>query len=385
MTNSVKIDKRLLFPVLMGFFIMGFCDIVAPISGRISTEFSAEQQPIVNFLPTMVFLWFLILSTPMAGLMNNIGRKKIALIGYLFSVVGLMVPYIAGVDCSLTYYFIGFGLLGIGNTAIQVAINPLLATIVPSAKMTSYLAIGQIFRNTSLLLLAPIVTLLIAYFGSWQLLLPIYAGLTILGGVWLLFTEVKEPEVKGDSVGMIDCFRLLANPTVAICAAGIACFIAADVGIGFLSARLLDNPDSILTSTGFYACRIVGTLVGAYVLIRMSDIKYLRWNMSATLVLCVVLMFTRSEIATYALIGVLGFAMSCVFATFYAVATKCVPEKANEIAGLMIMVISAGAISGPAVGGIIRATGEVRYGLLFVIVCVLYLVWASFKIKNRKL
>lgn len=69
-----------------------------------------------------------------------------------------MTPYAAGADCALGWYFAGFGLLGVGNTAIQVAVNPLLATIVPGERMTSYLTVGQIFRNTSLLLLAPIVT-----------------------------------------------------------------------------------------------------------------------------------------------------------------------------------------------------------------------------------
>lgn len=180
-----KVDKRVLGPVLMGFFIMGFCDMVAPITGRIALEFPASRQAAVSFLPTMVFLWFLVLSTPLAALMNRIGRKATALIGYAFTVVGLMVPYVAGEGCALGWYFAGFGLLGVGNTAIQVAINPLLATIVPGERMTSYLTVGQIFRNTSLLLLAPIVTALVALTGSWRLLLPIYAGLTVLGGLWL--------------------------------------------------------------------------------------------------------------------------------------------------------------------------------------------------------
>ena len=39
-----KVDKRVLGPVLMGFFIMGFCDIVAPISGRIATEFPHRSR-----------------------------------------------------------------------------------------------------------------------------------------------------------------------------------------------------------------------------------------------------------------------------------------------------------------------------------------------------
>lgn len=87
-----KVDRRLLAPVLMGFFIMGFCDMVAPVTSKISEEFSQAQQQAVNFLPSMVFLWFLLLSTPIAALMNRIGRKATAMIGYAFTVVGLLVP-----------------------------------------------------------------------------------------------------------------------------------------------------------------------------------------------------------------------------------------------------------------------------------------------------
>lgn len=380
-----RVDRRLLLPVLMGFFIMGFCDMVAPITRMIGEEFDAAQQPAVNFLPTMVFLWFLLLSTPTAGVMNRIGRKATAMAGYAFTVVGLMIPFIAGPGSGLVWYFVGFGLLGIGNTAIQVAVNPLLATIVPDAAMTSYLTVGQIFRNTSLMLLAPIATALVALTGSWRLLLPVYAGLTVLGGIWLQCTAVSEPVRERASVGIADCFRLLGNRTVAICALGVACFIAADVGIGFLSARLMDNPNSILTTTGFYACRIVGTVVGAYVLLRISDVRYLRWNMALALAVCCALFLVRNEIAIYALIGVLGFAMACVFATFYAVATKSAPERANEVAGLMILVIAAGAISGPAVGAIIRASdGDARFGLLYVIPLVGYLLWAGFYVGSNK-
>lgn len=265
-----KVDKRVLGPVLMGFFIMGFCDMVAPITGRIALEFPASRQAAVSFLPTMVFLWFLVLSTPLAALMNRIGRKATALIGYAFTVVGLMVPYVAGEGCALGWYFAGFGLLGVGNTAIQVAINPLLATIVPGERMTSYLTVGQIFRNTSLLLLAPIVTALVALTGSWPL------------------------------------------------------------------------------------------------------------------ALCAVLLLVRGETAVYAAVGLTGFAMACVFATFYAVATKAVPEKANEVAGLMILAISAGAVSGPVCGAIVRWSGDAHWGMLFVALCVGYMLWASFKLKIKQ-
>jgi len=381
--NVAKVDKRLLAPVLAGFFIMGFCDIVAPITGRIAAEFPAERQEAVSFLPTMVFLWFLLLSTPVAAVMNRIGRKATALWGYAFTCAGLSAPFIAGEGCALGWYFVGFGILGIGNTIVQVAVNPLLATIVPGERMTSYLTVGQIFRNASLLLLAPIVTGLVAVTGSWRLLLPIYAVLTVVGGVWLQFASVPEPQSEGRAAGLSDCFRLLRNPSVLLAAAGVACFIAADVGIGFLSVRLIDNPSSILTTTGFYACRIVGTLVGAWVLVRYSDVNYLRWNMAGALALVVLLLFVRNEAAIYAAVGLLGFVMACVFATFYAVATKAEARHANGVAGLMIMAIAAGALSGPVCGAIIRATGNPHMGMLFVAACVGYMLWAACKLRIK--
>ncbi len=381
--NATHVDKRLLAPVLAGFFIMGFCDLVAPITGRIAAEFTAAEQTAVSFLPTMVFLWFLLLSTPIAGLMNRIGRKRTALAGDLLTFVGLAIPWLAGEDCSLVWYFAGFGVLGIGNTAVQVAINPLLAAIVPGERMTSYLTVGQIFRNTSLLLLAPLMLLLTLCAGSWRLLLPLYAVVTLVGALWLWRTPVEEPAC-GSAAGMADCFRLLRDGRVALCTLGVACFIAADVGIGFLSSRLIDNPDSILTSTGFYACRIVGTLAGAWVLLRVSDVKYLRANMAAALVLCAALLAVKTPAAIYAIVGALGFTLSCVFATFFAVATKSAPQRGNEVSGLMILAIAAGAVSGPAIGAIIRAGGEARCGVLFVAACVAYLLWAACRLSREK-
>lgn len=85
--------------------------------------------------------------------------------------------------------------------------------------------------------------------------------------------------------------------------------------------------------------------------------------MALALVLCVALFFLRNDAAIYAAVGILGFAMACVFATFYAVATRAVPERANEVAGLMILAISAGAVSGPVCGAIIRMTGDPHRGM----------------------
>ena len=50
-------------PVLFGFFVMGFCDIVGISSDYVQRSFN--WSPVMTgFVPSMVFIWFLFLSIP---------------------------------------------------------------------------------------------------------------------------------------------------------------------------------------------------------------------------------------------------------------------------------------------------------------------------------
>lgn len=383
--NGHDVDNKQLLPVLAGFFIMGFCDMIAPITNLVAADFPAEYAGRISFLPTMVFLWFLLLSLPAAALMNRIGRKNAAMAGYVFTIAGLLLPYSGGADCPLWRYFAGFGLLGIGNTAIQVAVNPMLAAIAPPAKMTSYLTVGQIFRNTSLLLLAPAVAWLAASLGSWRLIMPLYATVTIVCGIWLNHTRIDEYRSAASGAGFGACFRLLRNRTVAICTAGVACFIAADVGAGYLTPQLIASDNPILITTGYYGCRIVGTILGALLLTRISDLGYLSWNMAAAIALCIGVFLTAGgdPRIVFLQVGLMGFTMACIFATLFAAAAKAAPGSENEASGLMILAIAAGAVSAPVIGAIVRLTGEPRWGLLFVALCLSYILWASIRLARK--
>ena len=118
-------------------------------------------------------------------------------------------------------------------------------------------------------------------------------------------------------------------------------------------------------------------------LVRLSDVKYLSWNMAGALVLCVVLLFVRNEAAIYAAVGLMGFAMACVFATFYAVATKARTRTANGVAGLMIWRLPPGPSRGPYAGRSSAGQGNPHLGMLFVALCVGYMLWASIKLKIK--
>lgn len=379
-------SNRQLWPVLAGYFIMAFSDLVAPITPRIAASLPAGMQAWASFLPTTVFLWFLLLSVPVAVLMNRIGRRLTALLGDALAALGLLTAYFAGGE-GLAGYFAGFGLLGIGCTAIQVSVNPMLAMLAPRDRMSVYLTLGQVFRNTALLLLAPVVTLLVWLAGSWELLLPLYALLTVAGGLWMAFTRFDDPAMNAPSAERVDLkgyLGLMKNGTVALCALSTGAFLMLDVGIGYLSVQLVDSPNPLLTTTFFYACRIAGSLAGVWILSRVDDLKYLCGCMAVAALVCVSLFSQHAAWVVYAGLGLLGFVLACVFATFFAEATRAVPERANEVSGLMILMISAGALSAPVIGAIVRHSGDVRSGVWFLLLCVLFLGGAACYLKKRK-
>lgn len=52
-----------LLPVLFGFFVMGFCDVVGISTSYVQQDFGLSET-LAGFIPSMVFIWFLLLSIP---------------------------------------------------------------------------------------------------------------------------------------------------------------------------------------------------------------------------------------------------------------------------------------------------------------------------------
>ena len=75
------LEKKLFaktLPVLLVFFVMGFCDIVG-----ISSDYAAStfgwSATMAGLIPSVVFLWFFLLGIPFGLMMNRIGRKNTVL------------------------------------------------------------------------------------------------------------------------------------------------------------------------------------------------------------------------------------------------------------------------------------------------------------------
>ena len=128
------VEKKLFaktLPVLLGFFVMGFCDIVGMSSDYAASAFGWSAT-MARLIPSVVFVWFFLLGVPFGLMMNRIGRKNTVLTSMTVTVVGMAIPLLH-YDSVTT--LAAYALLGIGNAMLQVSLNPLLQNVVTDERL----------------------------------------------------------------------------------------------------------------------------------------------------------------------------------------------------------------------------------------------------------
>ena len=188
-----------IIPVILAFFAMGFVDLVGIATNYVKADFDLSDT-VANLFPSMVFFWFLIFSVPTGMLMNRIGRRKTVLLSLIITTAALALPYL---NYSFASMLVSFSLLGIGNTLMQVSINPLLSNIVRGEKLASSLTLGQFVKAIASFIAPLIAAWAAASFGDWKLLFPIFMVVAVIATIWLGLTQIKEEEIT-DKTSTID-------------------------------------------------------------------------------------------------------------------------------------------------------------------------------------
>lgn len=374
-------------PVLFGFFVMGFCDIVGISSDYVQRSFNWSPM-MTGFVPSMVFIWFLFLGIPVGNQMNKWGRKNTVLISMAITIVGMVLPLLVydSVTCMVAY-----ALLGIGNAILQVSLNPLLNNVITNKFfLTSSLTIGQVIKAVSSLVGPEIVLLAVGYFGTdkWYYCFPILGAITLLSAIWLMATPIEQEKtmLSDGSLSMKNTFALLKDRMILLLFLGIFFIVGVDVATNFISSKLMTirfgwtDEQVKFAPQVYFLSRTVGALLGAFLLTRIAEMKYFRINIVACIVSLLVLIGVDNDVVNIVCIGAVGFFASSVFAIIYSMALQVRPEKANQISGLMITAVAGGGVVTPVIGFAFGTVGIIG-GVMVTLACVLYLTYCAFGIK----
>ena len=379
-----KTTGSVLFPILFGFFVMGFVDVVGIATNYVKQDFALSDS-LANLLPMMVFLWFALFSIPAGIWMGRWGRRNTVLVPLGITWVAMGLPLLAyRFDCLL----IAFALLGIGNTILQVSLNPMVAAVVRPDRVTSVLTAGQ-FLKAIASFLGPILAAFTAlYMGDWRWIFPVYALTTLLAMAWVTWSIPNDKQPEGQSSNFASTCSLCRNRVVLMLLIGIVCIVGIDVGLNTSIPKLLMErlamplEEAGLGSSLYFAARTAGSFLGAIVLAHCASRQFLRVSMAVALVAFAGFLMADSFMALAVLIVCIGLACSNVFSILFGFALAEVPTRQNEVSALMIMGVSGGALLTPLMGLMADAFGqEAAFGLLGV--CLVYIGWIAIKNKNR--
>ena len=374
-----KSSKLSLIPVMFCFFAMGFVDLVGIASNYVKEDLNLNDAT-ANLFPSLVFFWFLIFSVPTGILMNKIGRKKMVLLSLVVTVVSLLLPIF---DESFGVMLASFSLLGIGNALMQTSLNPLASVVTSGKHLASTLTFGQ-FVKAIASFMAPYIAMWgavasIPTFGlGWRVLFPIYMIIGVVATLLLASTPIEEEKIEGEASGFVDCLKLLGKPIVLLSFIGIMCHVGIDVGTNTTAPKLLIerlgwslNEAAFATSL-YFIFRTIGCFTGSFFLRIMKSRTFFTISIVMMALSMVVMFFGNSTFMLYIAIALVGYGNSNIFSIVFSQALLALPEKKNEVSGLMIMGLFGGTVFPLLMGFASDAIGQIG-AVLVMAVGVVYL------------
>lgn len=380
--EKIKLNK--IMPVLMASLLMGFADVVGVATGYIKNDFGLTEQ-LAQLIPFMALVWFFFLSVPTGILQDKYGKRNMLNIGMGLVGIGMVIPFIHYSFASMLSAMV---LIGIGNTIVQVSANPLLLNVVPKEKFSSFMSLSQFIKSITSFL-GPIITTFFAIqFGNWKLVFAVYAITSLISVAWLYFTKIEETKSNEKPATFKSCFSLLKNKFVLIMALGIFFLVGADVGMNTNIANFLKSSfdlsleQATLGISIYFAALMISRFLGVIILRWIPAKKFLLITTVVALISLIVMIFAPSVMVARIAIFMVGLGSGNLFPLIFSITLEKMPDRANEISGLMIMAISGGAIVPPIMGVLSTNVGLVA-SLMVLVVCIVYILWASIYVLKK--
>ena len=378
-----KTNPVVVIPVLISFFVVSFIDLVGTGVDELKQS-SDTPQYILQLIPVVALIWFFLLSVPVGVWQDKAGKKKVLNIGILITTVGLITPILGN---TLPVILAAFALLGIGNTIMQVSANPLLVDVVPENRASSYLSFSQFVKALGSMLgpffagmVGPWIARLLGDDspGAWRYGLYLFALISLLSWAWLSFIKIEESKPAREPATLKSCLKLLGNTYVLMMVFGIFVVVGIDVAINsnigtFLSEKLGVGEEAAKYAKSLYfLTKMIGTFTGAVLLTRIPPNKFFLWSSVLLVLALLALTFTPSETSAWVIIFIISLGASNIFPLIFSLTVAKLPDRANEISGLMMMAISGGALIPFLVG--YSMSLYINGVILVLVACTVYLI-----------
>ncbi len=302
---------------------------------------------------------------------------------------GLVLPALKYVmPFPFELFLVTILLIGAGATILQVAGNPIMRDVSAEGKFSRNLSLGQFVKAIGSLSGALIPVLAVRYFGVGKeamfAIFPIFGAAVLIALLANLGLKAKETHGDGHTPATFSSsLEMLKNGYVAMMVFALFLYVGAEVSLSsgipiYLHDRFMVDTTSIgwLGTGVFFLALTIGRFSGGVILNWMKPKTFfvITCVLSLLGLLCMFLPSATLAATGFFLIG-LGFAN--IFPLIFSIVIDRIPERANELSGLMVMAIVGGAIVPPVMGLVADMTKSVQAGFIVPLLALLFIAWTS--------
>ena len=374
-----------ILPIMFGFFVMGFVDIIGMANNYVKQDFSDLTDSVANLISLSCFVWFFLCAIPTSMLMNRIGRKKVVALSFCVTVLAMVVPLL---DYSFATMLVTFSLVGIGNTILQVALNPLVTNVVSPKQLTGTLTLGQFVKAVSSFLGPIIVAWAAGTVYGWKFIFIFYAVTSLLAFVWLWLTPVPGETDEKQEVSFAQTLSLLKDPYILAFFLGIVVLVGVDVSINMTFPKLimercgLSLQDAGISNSVYFFARTVGAFVGGILLMKIAEVRFYTISIWTALVGLILLVISKNMALFYVSIVVFGLGYANLFSIIFSLSMKHMPSRANDVSALLIVGLVGGGVLPPLLG-LFTDGFKTQVAAVFALVVIwVYMFWLMKRVKS---
>jgi FHS family L-fucose permease-like MFS transporter len=392
------------------FFMWGFLtslnDVLIP---HLKALFSLNyaQSMLIQFT---FFGAYFVMSLPCGKLVSRLGYKQSIVFGLFVAACGAAMFYPAASLPSYALFLGALFILATGITLLQVAANPYVSLLGPSASAATRLNLVQAFNSLGttlapkfggILILsgaalgaAEIVNLpeaeRLAYrLQQAQLVQGPYLGLAItLAALALLFYIARLPVIVDDTTAeearthrFVDALR---HRNLRLGTVAIFVYVGAEVAIGSFLINYIAQADignmtqaQAANYVAFYwGGAMVGRFVGAALMQKIAPRTLLATAAIIDMLLLLTTMLSHGAIAVWSVVAI-GLFNSIMFPTIFTLGIERLGPLTGKGSSLLIMAIVGGAVI-PLLQGVLADGFGIQHAFVLPLLCYAYIAFYGF-------
>ncbi|MFC5283549.1 L-fucose:H+ symporter permease [Pedobacter alpinus] len=360
-----------------------------------------------TLIDTSVFLAYFLMAIPSGIILKKFGYKASIIIGLLVFASGAFLFVPAANSLSYVTFLIALFIIGCGLTILETSANPYAAILGDPAKAAWRLNLAATFNG----LAAPVATIVGRFILSGKsytqeelaamteivrnnyflteastVKTPYIILGCVLVAVALLFYFMKLPEVKtqntdGIASGEGSFFGALKHKHLKWAVIAQFFYVGAQVCVTSFFIRAAQQAGGFDEYTALYYLGLYGTLflvgrfVGTFLLRYIASNKLLYIYAVLCIMLCLIAILGKGSYVVYAL-GGLGFFMSIMFPTIFALGIDGVGEDTKPGSSWLIMSIVGGAILPYGMGSLIDYYKDnIQIGYIIPLICFIVILY----------